>query len=356
MKCSKWMKSLLATACGALLITGCGSDDTATTSTKSADKGEITVYTALEDDELKVYMEAFKKAHPSIEVNLVRDSTGIVTAKLLAEKENPQADVVWGLAATSLLVCDRHDMLAGYKPAYFDQIRGDFKDTKNSEPRWVGIKAWMTGLVCNTIEMKNRNLPYPKSYDDLLDQRFANQLIMPHPASSGTGFLTVSAILQLMGEEKGWDYLDKLHGNMLRYTHSGSKPAKLAGKGECSVGISFGYRGTKQKQKGEPVKTMFPKEGCGWDMEANALMKKENIKPAARTFLDWAISPEAMTMYSQVYPIVANGMKVEVPDEDYPANPSQQLIKNDLDWAAANRDRILKEWSRRYESKADPKS
>jgi iron(III) transport system substrate-binding protein len=68
---------------------------------------ELIVYTALEDDEYPGYLELFKKDHPDIAVKIVRDSTGIVTAKLLAEKANPQADVVWGLAATSLLVCDQ---------------------------------------------------------------------------------------------------------------------------------------------------------------------------------------------------------------------------------------------------------
>jgi iron(III) transport system substrate-binding protein len=50
--------------------------------------GDLLVYTALEDDELAVYIPAFKKAHPDINLNIVRDSTGIVTAKLLAEKDN----------------------------------------------------------------------------------------------------------------------------------------------------------------------------------------------------------------------------------------------------------------------------
>ena len=66
--------------------------------------GDLLVYTALEDDEVAVYLPAFKKAHPDINVTIYRDSTGIVTAKLLAEKDNPQADVVWGTAATSLLI------------------------------------------------------------------------------------------------------------------------------------------------------------------------------------------------------------------------------------------------------------
>lgn len=84
---------------------------------------------------------------------------------------------------------------------------------------------------------------------------------MPNSASSGTGFLTVSALIKLFGEKKAWEFMDKLNENIAVYTHSGSKPAKMAGAGEYPIGISFGYRGIIQKKKGEPVETIFPKEG-----------------------------------------------------------------------------------------------
>ncbi|GAB6908552.1 putative 2-aminoethylphosphonate ABC transporter substrate-binding protein [Desulfosarcina cetonica] len=319
----------------------------------AASAEELLVYTALEDDEIPRYLEIFKKDHPGIEVKIVRDSTGIVTAKLLAEKDNPQADVVWGTAATSLMLCDQAGMVEPYAPKGLDKVRPKMRDA-NNPPHWVGIKAWMTGFCVNTIECDALNLPIPKSFNDLLDPVYKGQLAMPNPASSGTGFLTVSAILQSMGEEKGWAYLDKLHENIARYTHSGSKPCKLAGAGEVAIGVSFAYRGFMQKQKGEPVQTVFPAEGSGWDVEANCLIKKATIKPAAKTFLDWAIGEDIMKAYAQVYPVTAYATGVPIP-EGFPADPENQLIKNDFDWAAKNRQRILDEWTRRYDGKSDPK-
>ena len=316
--------------------------------------GDLLVYTALEDDEVAVYLPAFKKAHPDINVTIYRDSTGIVTAKLLAEKDNPQADVVWGTAATSLLIADDLGMLKGYNPKGIEKVKAGMKDPKNSPAHWVGIKAWVTGIVGNTIEMEKKKLPMPKSYTDLLNPVYQGSLVMPNPASSGTGFLTVSAILQLMGEEKGWEYLDQLHENIAQYTHSGSKPAKMAGKGEFPIGVSFAYRGFKQRDKGEPVMVAFPKEGSGFDVESNALIKKPRIKKEAKIFLDWAISDEAMAMYAKIYPIVATDVKIDAPD-GWPADPMSVLIDNDLQWAAKNRQRILKEWIKRYDSKSAPK-
>ena len=320
----------------------------------SALAGDLLVYTALEDDEVAVYLPAFQKAHPDIKVTIYRDSTGIVTAKLLAEKDNPQADVVWGTAATSLLIADDLGMLKGYSPKGIEKVKKGMKDPNNDPAHWVGIKAWVTGIVGNTIEMEKKGLPMPKSYTDLLKPVYNGSLVMPNPASSGTGFLTVSAILQIMGEEKGWEYLDGLHENIAQYTHSGSKPAKMAGKGEFPIGISFAYRGFKQRSKGEPVVVAFPAEGSGYDVESNALIKKPRIKKDAKVFLDWAISDEAMAMYAKVYPIVATDVKVDAPD-GWPANPMSVLIDNDLQWAAKNRKRILNEWIKRYDSKSAPK-
>ena len=98
---------------------------------------ELLVYTALEDDEIPGYLEIFKKAHPDIEIKIVRDSTGIVTAKLLAEKDNPQADVVWGTAATSLMLCDQAGMVAPYAPKGLEKVRPKMRDA-NNPPHWVG--------------------------------------------------------------------------------------------------------------------------------------------------------------------------------------------------------------------------
>jgi len=333
----KRMKAVLAALAMALAFSG------------TALAGEITVYTALEDDQIPVYLKSFQEQHPDIKVNIVRDSTGVITAKLLAEKNNPQADVIWGTAATSLLLLDKQGMLAPYNPKGIERVLPQFKD-KAKPAHWVGIDAWMTAFVCNTVELQKRNLPLPKSYADLLKPEYKGLITMPNPASSGTGFLTVSALIQLFGEKKAWEYMDKLNENIAIYTHSGSKPAKMAGAGEYPIGISFGYRGIMQKRKGEPVETIFPKEGSGWDLEANALVKKASIKPEAKVFLDWAISGEVMKEYNKNFAIITVGKDNPVP-EGFPAKPLKQLIKNDFSWAAENRDRILKEWNRRYGSK-----
>ena len=329
-----------------------GNSDATAVSDK-AGKDSITVYTALEDDQISEYLPLFKQENPDVNVNIVRDSTGIVTAKLIAEKGNPQADVVWGLAASSLLVADEEGMLQPYAPKGVDTVLPKMKDDR-TPPHWVGIDAWMSAFCANTVELKKKGVPVPQSWDDLTKPEYKNMIVMSNPASSGTGFLSVSAILQLKGEEKGWQYLDALNQNVAQYMHSGSKPCKAAGAGEYPIGVSFDYRAVKQKNDGEPIEAVFPKEGSGWDIEANALVKKDNVKPEAKQFLNWAISPEVSEKYAENFAITGTKTNVKAP-EGYPPDPTAQLIKNDFNWAAQNRDRILEEWTSRYDSKSEPK-
>lgn len=308
----------------------------------------ITVYTALEVEQVRPLLDDFRKSHPGIDVRIVRDSHGVITARFLAEADNPRADVLWNVAVTSLTLAQSRGLLEPYAPADLAQIDPMFRDPVDP-PSWVAGDAWMTAIACNTVELAKRGIPVPTGYDDLLDPRLKGLVTMPNPASSGTGFLTVSAILQLMGEEKGWAYLDKLHLNIASYEHSGSKPAKMAASGECAVGISFCYASLQQKAKGAPLVVVFPKEGSGWEMEATSLVKKPGINPAARTFVDWASSRSAVTLYGRTYAVLSR--KDVVSDrKGYPADLQKQMIRNDLKWAADNRERIIDTWSKRYGS------
>lgn len=332
------------------MVTACSSKS----SSGDKKKEEIIVYTAIEDNQLPAYLESFEQVHPEITVKIVRDSTGIIAAKLLAEKDNPIADVIWGQGITSLMPMDELGMFEPYNPKGLDHILPNLKD-KADPVHWVGIDAYLATFAVNTVELEKKGLEIPKSYEDLLDPKYKGLISMPNPASSGTGFLTVSALIQLMGEDKAWDYMDKLHENIGIYTHSGSKPAKMAGQGEFPIGISFDYPSFKEKSGGAPVEVIFPKEGSGWEMEANALIKKDNIKDASKKFLDWSISKEFLEIVNKNFAVVAADLGNPLP-EGYPDNlMNGQLIENDFKWAAENRDSILENWTKRYDGKSEPK-
>ena len=315
---------------------------------------ELTVYTAIEAEDLKRYAETFNQDHPDIKINWVRDSTGIITAKLLAERNNPQADLIWGLAATSLLLMKAEGMLEAYAPAGVEKLDPKFVDNSNP-PAWVGMDAWVAAVCYNTVEAGKLGLPVPASWKDLTDPVYKNHLIMPNPNSSGTGFLDVSSWLQMFGEEGGWAFMDALHENIARYTHSGSKPCKLAAAGEIPIGISFAFRGAKSKAAGAPLEIIVPSEGVGWDMEATGIIAGTANLEAAKTLVDWSITRTANEMYNTGYAVVAMP-GVAKPVEHFPEGLLDAMIENDFEWAANNRKRILTEWQARYDSKSDPKN
>ena len=314
---------------------------------------QLTVYTAIEADDLKRYAAEFNKSNPDIEIKWVRDSTGIVTAKLLAEKSNPHADVVWGLAATSLMLLKNEGMTIPYMPKGGDKLDPKFIDS-DDPPHWTGMDAWVAAICVNTIEAEKNGLPTPTSWKDLTKPVYKGHVVMPNPNSSGTGFLDVASWLQMFGEEDGWKFMDGLHQNIAWYTHSGSKPCRQAGAGETPIGVSFAYRGAKVKNKGAPIEIIIPSEGIGWDMEATAIMKGTKNLGAAKKLVDFTVSKEANVMYNSVYAVIAYpGIAEKV--KNYPESAAAAMIDNDFEWVASNRMRILKEWQRRYDSKSLPK-
>ena len=129
-----------------------------------AGKTQLLVYTALETDQLKAYQEGFNKVHPDIEIKWVRDSTGVITAKLLAEKANPQADVVMGVAASSLALLNNQGMLIPYAPLNLDAIMSQYRDKKNP-PAWFGMDVWGATVCFNTVEAAEARHPQARDLE-----------------------------------------------------------------------------------------------------------------------------------------------------------------------------------------------
>ena len=319
----------------------------------SANAQELTVYTALEADQIKAYQASFEKSNPGIKIRWVRDSTGVVTAKLLAEKADPKFDVVMGLAATSLMLLDKEGMLQAYTPVGLDKIKQSMRDPANP-PKWVGMDIWASAICFNTVEAAKKNIPAPKTWADLMKPEYKGQIAMPNPASAGTGYLMVGGWLQMMGEEAGWKYMDDLHQNVGAYTHSGSKPCRQAAAGEYVVGLSFEYRANKTKKDGAPIEAILPTEGLGWDMEAAAISATTKQPDAAKKLLDWVVTEDASKLYADNFAIVAYpgvAAKLEFVKGDVEA----MLGKNDFAWSATNRERVLAEWIKRYDGKSEKK-
>lgn len=311
--------------------------------------GEITAYTSLEEDDAKVYLDAFAKVAPNIKVNLLRLSTGDLGARILAEKSNPRHDVIWGWAVTQMVDPRIMEMLEPYKPKGIDSVKTEFKDPGN---RWFATTGYFAAFCVNTEVLKAKNLPTPSSWQDLLNPAYKGQLIMPNPASSGTGYLQISSILQMKGEKEGWKFLHALDKNMGQYIKSGSKPCKLTRVGEYAVGASFAFVGVKSIKKGYPIKLVIPKEGAGYEMEVSGLMKTSKNKADTKRFLDWLLTRDAAALYGAraAMSVVPGAVQTQdARDAGLPADVSTVLYDMNFKWSADNKSRIVAKWKKEIE-------
>lgn len=306
---------------------------------------EITIYTTQESEDVEELVKDFEEKYPDIKLNIIKAATGEITAKLLLENGNPQADVVWNVATSGLLVLDAVNGLAPYAPPTLDKIDSKYYDTKREVPTWVGTNIWTGVITVNTEEAKKKGLPIPKTYEELANPIFKDEIVMPDPIASGTGYLMVNSWLQSKGEEVGWGFIKKINNNIKFYTTSGSAPAKSTAIGEQVIGLSFDKNSLKIEKDVSQIKTIFAKDGLPYEIDACALVNKKEIKEEAKIFYDWATSEETIEKYKNSRTLIT--LKGAEPAEGIPNNFKEMLSNNDLYWAAENKNRISLEWNQK---------
>jgi iron(III) transport system substrate-binding protein len=315
----------------------------------AAQADEITVYTSYEEDELAAFLDAMKEDLPDLQVNVLRLSTGDLGARMLAEAANPQHDVIWGWAVTHMADPRILEMLEPYEPEGIDKVPARFRDP---EGRWFAVTGYMAAFCVNNEVLERKGLPMPASWEDLLDPAYQGEVVMPNPASSGTGYLQIASLLQMKGEEEGWQFLQDLDQNIAQYIKSGSRPCNSASQGEYAVGASFALRAIKNIAEGYPITMVIPAEGAGHELEAHGLMKTARNKEAAQRFLDWTLSERAVDEYyvwKEIVTIEGGGMPEMFKAAGLPEDIGSVMYDMDYAWSAENRERILERWQTELE-------
>lgn len=313
----------------------------------------LVVYTAIENEQLAPFKAAAEAALPGIDIAWLRDSTGIITARLIAERQNPRADVVWGLSVFSMMQMEGLGMLEGYTPPGATALRPNMR-SERSPMTWTGMDAFVAAICFNTTVARQRGLPAPTAWADLLQPAYRGLVTMPNPTSSGTGFLTIAGWMTRMGSDPAWAYMDRLHRNIATYAHSGSAPCNNAARGEYPIGLSLDMRAVTLRNQGAPIEIIVPTDGVGYDLEATAIMRGTRHPAAARQLADFAVSRAAMEQYGRFYAMLAlPGIEPSV--KNYPPEFSQRLVAADFRAIANDRDDILREWTRRFDGKSAPR-
>jgi iron(III) transport system substrate-binding protein len=318
----------------------------------------IKIYSALDQSEIDEYLTLFAKEHPDVKPQVEVLSTWNLVKRVLAEKSSPQADVVWGLAATAMLQLEAQGVLEPLNSGGPDSVTIDnLKDInprlrdRSNPPYWLGMGAWVSAICVNRDLLKNLNQPEPKNWEDLLDPVYRGQVMMPNPDITGVGFLWVSSWLQYYGEDNGWKFMDELHKNVKMYTNSGSTPCKKVASGEILAGITYGNIALDQRSLG-PIDVIFPEPGLGWEVDSIALVRKPVILDASKTFINWGVGKAALSMYAKLNPVTSIQTDV-VPPEGYPLDTLKLFLPNRFLWSSANYDRIVAKWLNKYQEKAE---
>ncbi|WP_336489927.1 extracellular solute-binding protein [Methylobacterium nigriterrae] len=319
---------------------------------RAGERVPVTIYTAIENEQIAWIDAALRRAVPEAEPVWVRGSTGVITDRLLAERDRPQADLAFGIAASSLTLLKRAGLLDAYRPAGADALRSFFQDP-SAPYSWTGMDAYLGAICFNGGLAAARGLLTPQLWRELLAPGLNGQIAMPDPNRSGTGFLLVAGWLQSMGEAPAWAFMDALDRNVSAYLLSGSAPCRAAARGEAVAGLSFDMRAAAEKAAGAPIEIIVPVDGVGWEQEAVAILASARQPEIARRIVDWAASREANEIYARSFAVVAYP-DVSTPNALYPAHAEARMIRNDIAWEAANRARILAEWTRRYGAKVRP--
>lgn len=348
--------AVAVTAASALALAGCGSVDSAESTDASTDttgsevssaeaweapeglSGELDYYSANPQGLTDALVEAFEEK-TDVTVNVFADTTGKITAKLKAEEANPQADVVYLASWSAASKQDKAGALEEFTPEGADAI----------SPNWVSKNGTFTGrdgsalaLVTNTNVVDS----VPEDWEDLADEKYKDQVIMPDPRESGTAADLIAAMVSQWGEDKTWELFDKLFDNGMIV--QGANGPALDQVTSGSRGIVMGgvdYSAYSAQSKGEPLEVVIPSSGTTVTPRPVMILKTTDNKDAAEAFVDFLFSEEAQEISASKNMIPAN---TEIAPKNGPKLDEIKTLNEDLDSVASSSKDVKEKFAQRY--------
>jgi len=315
----------------------------------AAAQGELVVYCTVQEEWCRPMVTAFEKA-TGIKVSMTRKSSGEFYAQLKAEASNPRGDIWWGGTGDPHLQAAEEGLTEPYKSPKMNELQDwAVRQWEVSKNRTIGVYAGALGYSYNRDQLKKNKVPEPKCWSDLTKPVYKDEIQVANPNSSGTSYTMLATFVQLMGEDKAFEYLKALHKNVNQYTKSGAAPARAAAVGESLIGITFQHDAVVQAIGGAPVTIVSPCEGTGYEIGSMSIIKGAKNMENAKKWYDWALGAEAQS-------IGANAkVSYQVPSNKNASAPPQapklseiKLINYDFAkyGSSAERQRLLTKWDK----------
>ena len=273
---------------------------------------------------------------------------GELWTRIMSEKPNIQADMGIGANIEQAIQLKEMGLIQQYKSKAWDVIPAEFKD---KDGYYYCENMWTVMPIINKDMVKKRGLSVPKSWYDLLDPKWKGEIAMPNPLTSSSAYLTLCGLVRLMGEDKAFDYLEKLHKNVAQYTKAGGAPALLVSQGEVTFGITDSSSAFSRIKEGYPIAIIPLKEGVPYSLGTSFIFtstKDPARLAASKKIIDFMASAELQTLVGQYAPKVTR-----------PGVVAQEktfgelvLIKGfDYVWVGNNVKRLQDKWKERFQIK-----
>jgi iron(III) transport system substrate-binding protein len=282
----------------------------------------------------------FLSENTGTQVKILGLSGGELWARVQAEKPNIGADVLFGFGPAPAILGKREGLWESYPdPPAWKDIHPRYKDKDGA---WYDVGTSCFVLIGNKGLLAKKGLKMPESWFDLLDSQWKGEIVMPSPVTSGTAFMINATFLQLLGWEKGWDFLEKLNRNVAQYTRSGNAPLEHVGRGEYMLGLTSDEKVPQRIQQGFPIDWAVPKEGLGYEGNIIAIVKGTKRLEAAKRIVNFAGTEKFQRWLAQFGYLTAR----DAPNAMYQVKP--KLIDYSYEWAADNHARIIEMWKAKF--------
>jgi iron(III) transport system substrate-binding protein len=299
-------------------------------------------------DKVRPVLDAFE-ADTGIRVEHLTMKNGEILQRLTNEGDAGVAiaDLWFTGGADTFIDASQNDLLIAYKSP-----SGQVLDDKMKDPEgyWHGTSLTLVNWVVNKELIEEKGLKMPEKWDDLLQEGLKDEVSMSNPASSGTAYNVVSAVLETKGQEEGWAYLDGLIDQVPYFTARGSDPAKNVVAGEAIVGINAS-NGDRELEINNPhIALVYPADGTGWWPQPVAIVKGTKHEDEAKVFVDWLLSKRGMKVIADSRNAAVARTDVETPEGIVDIS-TLNLFVTDFQANAKNREGILEEWTKHVEAK-----
>ena len=310
--------------------------------------GQLNVICSVQAEWCNMIQTVFART-TGIKVNMSLKGSGEALAQLIAERANPKTDIWFGGTGDPHLQAAEQGLSLEYKSASLPQLHA-WAQQQAQQSGWktVGIYSGPLGFGYNTELVAKKKMPVPQSWADLLKPVYKGEIQVANPASSGTAYTMIATLVQLMGEDKAFDYMKQLHKNIATYTRSGTGPIKAVARGETTVSISFVHDGPGEAMQGFPVATVTPAEGTGAEIGSMSIIKGSRNLESAKRFYEWALSASAQEMGAAARQFQVPSAKAAKVDPRVPDFKKIRFI--DYDYArygaSAERRRLIARWEK----------